>query len=104
LDLDGCAAGFKLSSGRVWPFHKGKLIDPSGDDMTDEVLARIRTHRNNIARYCRILKTELTELERSFIERRMAEEGAALEALAPQSFPPTLGVIRSEFGSPSAAA
>jgi hypothetical protein len=72
--------------------------------MTDEILARIRTHRSNIARYRRILKTELTELERSFIERRMAEEGAALEALAPQSRPPALGAIRSESGSPSTAA
>jgi hypothetical protein len=33
----------------------------------------LRTYRNNISRYHRLLKTELTELERRFIEKRMSE-------------------------------
>ena len=31
--------------------------------MIDEKLARLRTHRNNIARYRRLLKTKLTNLD-----------------------------------------
>jgi hypothetical protein len=33
----------------------------------------LRTHRNNIARYRRLLQTKLTDLERQFIERRLSE-------------------------------
>ena len=55
--------------------------------MLDLDLARIRTHRNNLSRYRRLLKTKLSDLERQFIERRLAEEQAALEALAADAFP-----------------
>ncbi len=55
--------------------------------MLDEDLARIRAHRNNIHRYRRLLKTRLSDLERQFIERRLSEEQAALEALASEAFP-----------------
>jgi hypothetical protein len=41
-----------------------------------EVFAR--AHRKNIQRYRRLLRTHLTELERSYVERRLAEEKAAL--------------------------
>jgi hypothetical protein len=37
-----------------------------------------RAHRKNIQRYRRLLRTHLTELERSYVERRLAEEKAAL--------------------------
>ena len=40
-------------------------------------------HRTNIERYRRILETYLTADERRFVERRLNEEQAALEALAP---------------------
>ena len=53
--------------------------------MLDEDLARTRAHRNNIHRYRRLLRT--SELERQFIERRLAEEQAALDALAVDTFP-----------------
>jgi len=49
--------------------------------MTDEKLARLRTHRNNIDRYRRLLATQLTELERGYIERRLREERLAIETL-----------------------
>ena len=38
--------------------------------MFDENLARIRTHRNNIYRYQRLLRTELADLERGGRVRR----------------------------------
>jgi len=55
--------------------------------MLDENFARIRAHRNNIHRYRGLLKTTLSDLERQFIERRLSEENAALEALTCQTFP-----------------
>jgi hypothetical protein len=39
-------------------------------------------HRENIERYKRILRTHLTENERGFLQRRLAEEQAALAQLA----------------------
>ena len=50
--------------------------------MIDEKLARLRMHRNNISRYRRLLKTDLSELQRQFIERRINEEKSALESVA----------------------
>lgn len=55
--------------------------------MLDQDLARIRAHRNNLSRYRRLLKTKLSDIERQFIERRLAEEQSALEALAGDVFP-----------------
>ena len=55
--------------------------------MTDEKFALLRTHRNNISRYHRLLKTKLTEYERQFIERRLSEERSAMEKLAASTFP-----------------
>jgi len=55
--------------------------------MIDEKLARLRTHRNNIGRYRRLLKTELTQFERQFIERRLSEERSAMEKLAASTLP-----------------
>ncbi|WP_349540755.1 hypothetical protein [Bradyrhizobium sp. DOA1] len=55
--------------------------------MLDQDLARIRAHRNNLQRYRRLLRTKLSEIERQFIERRLAEEQAALDALAADVFP-----------------
>ncbi len=57
--------------------------------MIDENLARLRTHRNNIARYRRLLKTRLTDLERDFIEQRLSQEQLALDGLAADTFPMT---------------
>ncbi len=55
--------------------------------MLDEAFARIRVHRNNIHRYRRLLETSLSDLERQFIERRLSEEQAVLDALASETFP-----------------
>jgi hypothetical protein len=50
--------------------------------MIDQQLARLRTHRNNIQRYRNLLQTNLTELERQFVEKRLIEEQSNLEDLA----------------------
>ena len=50
--------------------------------MTDDQLARMQAHRSNIYRYRHLLQTNLTELERDFVERRLAEEQSSLERLA----------------------
>jgi hypothetical protein len=55
--------------------------------MYDENAARIRAHRNNIHRYRRLLRTPLSDLERAFVERRIADERTALEVLAAEAFP-----------------
>jgi hypothetical protein len=55
--------------------------------MIDQHLAQLRTHRRNINRYRALLQTKLTVLERDFIDRRIAEEEAAVNALAPDTFP-----------------
>ncbi len=55
--------------------------------MIDDELALLRAHRNNISRYQRLLKTELTEFERRFIERRLSEERSAIERLSASAFP-----------------
>jgi hypothetical protein len=49
--------------------------------MTEESLARLRTHRNNIDRYRRLLETKLTGFERQFIEKRLSEEQSSRDRL-----------------------
>ena len=49
--------------------------------MIDLKTAQVRRHRQNIARYCRLLATELTDLERQYLHKRIAEEYAQLEQL-----------------------
>ncbi|WP_441237861.1 hypothetical protein [Bradyrhizobium sp. 930_D9_N1_4] len=55
--------------------------------MMDDEVALLRAHCNNISRYRRLLKTELTDFERRFIERRLLEERAVIEKLSASTFP-----------------
>ncbi len=55
--------------------------------MIDEKFARLRTYRNNINRYRQLLKTELSDLERHFIERRLEEDRSAMQMLASSNLP-----------------
>jgi len=55
--------------------------------MLEENLARLRTHRNNIDRYRRLLKTPLTDTEQAFIMRRLDEEQRAFEKISGSTFP-----------------
>ena len=68
--------------------------------MIDEKLALLRTHRNNIHRYRRLLKTELTELERQFIEKRLSEERSAMERLSTSTFPLAFRIAAGETLAP----
>lgn len=61
--------------------------------MIDENLARLRSHRNNIHRYRRLLATELSEFERSYVERRLQQEQASIDALTAETFPFTLSAV-----------
>ena len=47
--------------------------------MRDLRAAKILSHERNIQRYCRLLATELTELERQYLHKRIVEERAELE-------------------------
>jgi hypothetical protein len=48
--------------------------------MASDLEANLRwTRRANIERYRKILRTSLTAEERTFVERRLAEEEAALQ-------------------------
>jgi hypothetical protein len=55
--------------------------------MIEESLARLRAHRNNIHRYRRLLATQLTEVERAYILKRLEEEQTASETLIQTTFP-----------------
>jgi hypothetical protein len=55
--------------------------------MTNEKLERLRAHRNNIDRYRRLLASRLTDVERAYIERRLREEQASVEALLQEALP-----------------
>jgi len=50
----------------------------------DPILRRIRGHQANLERYARMLPTNLTELERQYIHRRIAEERGAIAKLEAQ--------------------
>ncbi|UGY03130.1 hypothetical protein [Bradyrhizobium quebecense] len=72
--------------------------------MTDEDFALLRTHRNNIHRYRRLLETQLSALERQYLERRLSEEQTAIEMLSRSILPLALGAVNvSRRPSPTAA-
>ena len=60
--------------------------------MTIDMRAKkILGHQRSIQRYCRLLATDLTDLERQYLHKRIAEENAALDRLSMQmNEPPTL--------------
>jgi hypothetical protein len=68
--------------------------------MTDFRTAKILSHRRNIQRYCRLLATELTELERQYLHRRIAEEQAELDRLQSEPRIATQGRRASNQSSP----
>jgi hypothetical protein len=76
----------------------------SGADRIEVRLARLRTHRNNIHRYRRLLKTELSDIERGFIERRLAEERTAMNSLVGETFPFALDGPKGDPDRPTSEA
>jgi hypothetical protein len=51
-------------------------------EMFEENLAKLQTHRKNIQRYRQLLETGLTDFEREYIGKRLAEEQSAIETLS----------------------
>jgi hypothetical protein len=66
--------------------------------MTDEKVARLRAHDNNISRYRRLLETNLSDIERGFVERRLNEERLAMQRLAG----PQVSTCRLSWSGPPA--
>jgi hypothetical protein len=56
--------------------------------LPDEIAIRMLAHRQNIARFKALLKTELATVERDFIERRIAEEEIEVVRLRGENRPP----------------
>ena len=67
--------------------------------MTGHYIERLRAHRNNIRRYRRLLETSLTDLERGYIERRLLDERASVEALLREAYPDRLSLRVTEAGA-----
>ena len=70
--------------------------------LIDESMARLRAHRLNIDRYRRLLRTNLTGLERDFIERRLREEQSELDGLAGNTFPTVMTLPKTTTSRESA--
>ena len=68
--------------------------------MDDRVALSKFVCRQNIGRYERLLRTELTDLERAFIERRLSEEKQTLQFAQAQT-PPR--AVRNELQNTLAA-
>ncbi|WP_050625864.1 hypothetical protein [Bradyrhizobium viridifuturi] len=60
--------------------------------MIEGNLERLRAHRANIRRYRRLLATRLSDLERTYIARRISEEQRSVEALLHETFPDRLSL------------
>jgi hypothetical protein len=50
-------------------------------------IVQLRTHQKNIVRYENMLKTELTDLERQFVQKRLSEELFTIALLQYMSAP-----------------
>ena len=82
-----------LGGGYPFIFKEVIATTPVGRwTMTEERIARLRTHRNNIDRYRRLLKTKLSEIERQYLEKRLSEEQAAMEMNLSAVEPPPIMV------------
>jgi hypothetical protein len=49
--------------------------------MQDVNMIRLKAHKSNLDRYARLLATNLTQVERDYIHRRIAEEHSAVARL-----------------------
>lgn len=70
--------------------------------MSYEPFADLRTCCNAIRRYRRLLETELTDIERQYVERRLAEERAAFDKLTASTFPLTFSIPHTPVAPPGA--
>jgi hypothetical protein len=66
------------------------------NSLIDENWENLRARRNNVRRYRQLLQTELTELERRHIEKRLNEERSAMLIwIAPLHIAPDAGPHRA---------
>ena len=81
-------AHFFCGGAAIWNEREFQQQYLEDNRMIDENWDHLRARRNNVRRYRRLLQTELTELERQYIERRLNEEKSAMESLtsSPQQF------------------
>ena len=59
--------------------------------MVDFYVQRIKVRRANLERYSRLLATQLTETEREYIHKRIAEEHSALMKLEAEHLARSVG-------------
>lgn len=59
--------------------------------MIDFYMQRIKTTRANLDRYSRLLATQLTETEREYLHKRIAEEHSALMKLEAEHLARSVG-------------
>lgn len=52
---------------------------------TDETRVRLQVHTNNARRYRQLLQTSLSDRERAYVEKRLSEEHASIDALSASS-------------------
>ena len=67
--------------------------------MRDLRAAKILGHERNIQRHCRLLATEITELERQYLHKQIAEERAELERWSRQQSEDASNVIGARVSS-----
>ena len=59
---------------------------------------QLRTHQKNIDRYAGLLETNLSEVERQYIEKRMSEERLAMALLTRIYFNAVFGALGGLLG------
>ncbi|MGY4480075.1 hypothetical protein [Bradyrhizobium sp. USDA 3364] len=72
---------------RRWATKLEQSLGDGSRMIIDKNMARMRTHQSNIRRYDRLLQTNLSDVERQYVGKRLAEERAALQRLADATFP-----------------
>ncbi|WOH63681.1 hypothetical protein [Bradyrhizobium sp. BWA-3-5] len=72
--------------------------------MISENLAAMRTHRNRIHCYRRLLEAQLTKPERQYLETRLSEELCAFEDLKAAIFPLVFTISDPPARNPPVAA
>ena len=76
--MRGSGAGGRKREGGIGPTAGLEMRSMS----VDLKQAQQSAHRANIERYRRLLECHLSDHEREFVERRIAEEGQALQQIA----------------------
>jgi hypothetical protein len=104
---------FVVLAGRAHSRHLDAL-EARWRSLSHENWEHLRARWNNVRRYGQLLQTELTELERRHIERRLNEERSAIESITSSTAPlgveehaavapPATGLLAATSGLPPSA-